>query len=79
MTSPVEYRLYKDDDGSSPLPGLAGDVALTPRADLALVMALIDTELSEPYSIFTYRYFIDSWPSMCYLVRSGGSASEGPC
>lgn len=36
--------------------------------DLALVMRLIDNELSEPYSIFTYRYFIYNWPNLCYLA-----------
>mmetsp|Transcript_12367 Transcript_12367/g.34730 ORF Transcript_12367/g.34730 Transcript_12367/m.34730 type:complete len:212 (-) Transcript_12367:311-946(-) len=36
--------------------------------DLDLVMALIDNELSEPYSIFTYRYFIYNWPNLCYLA-----------
>lgn len=32
------------------------------------IMALIDQELSEPYSIFTYRYFITLWPDLCFLV-----------
>jgi hypothetical protein len=32
-------------------------------------MALIDAELSEPYSIFTYRYFINNWRRLCFLVR----------
>lgn len=36
--------------------------------DLQLVMRLIDNELSEPYSIFTYRYFLYSWPHLCWLV-----------
>ncbi|MEW5318701.1 MAG: hypothetical protein WDW38_009900 [Sanguina aurantia] len=36
--------------------------------DLPTVMALIDNELSEPYSIFTYRYFLRNWPQLCYLV-----------
>ncbi len=32
------------------------------------VIRLIEKDLSEPYSIFTYRYFINNWPSLCYLV-----------
>lgn len=32
------------------------------------MMALIDNELSEPYSIFTYRYFIYNWPNLCFLA-----------
>lgn len=32
---------------------------------------LIDKDLSEPYSIFTYRYFIKQWPQLCYLAMEG--------
>lgn len=39
--------------------------------DLGLVMDLVDNELSEPYSIFTYRYFLNNWPSLCFLVHDG--------
>ncbi|EFN54431.1 hypothetical protein CHLNCDRAFT_14420, partial [Chlorella variabilis] len=35
------------------------------------VMGLIDNELSEPYSIFTYRYFLHNWPHLCFLVFKG--------
>lgn len=35
---------------------------------LLQVMSLIDNELSEPYSIFTYRYFLRQWPYLCYLA-----------
>lgn len=31
-------------------------------------MRLIQTELSEPYSIYTYRYFIYNWPKLCFLA-----------
>jgi len=33
-------------------------------------MKLIDEELSEPYSIFTYRYFLSQWPFLCHLAIS---------
>jgi peptide alpha-N-acetyltransferase len=36
--------------------------------DLPHVMRLIDAELSEPYSIFTYRYFLHQWPSLCIFA-----------
>lgn len=39
--------------------------------DLPLVMSLVDKELSEPYSIFTYRYFLQHWPQLCFLVYDG--------
>jgi N-alpha-acetyltransferase 30 len=38
--------------------------------ELGDVMELIDSTLSEPYSIFTYRYFINTWPTLCILTRS---------
>ncbi|KAK3236379.1 N-alpha-acetyltransferase mak3 [Cymbomonas tetramitiformis] len=41
--------------------------------ELPLVMDLIDKELSEPYSIFTYRYFINNWPQLCFLVLDQGT------
>lgn len=30
------------------------------------VIDLISVDLSEPYSIFTYRYFINQWPHLCF-------------
>mmetsp|Transcript_23689 Transcript_23689/g.51723 ORF Transcript_23689/g.51723 Transcript_23689/m.51723 type:complete len:195 (-) Transcript_23689:507-1091(-) len=41
--------------------------------ELHLVTDLIDKELSEPYSIFTYRYFINQWPQLCLLVLHNGT------
>ena len=35
---------------------------------LADIMALVSKDLSEPYSIFTYRYFLTNWPSLCTCV-----------
>lgn len=32
------------------------------------IMRLITKVLSEPYSIYTYRYFIHNWPKLCLLV-----------
>lgn len=32
------------------------------------IMALITKDLSEPYSVYTYRYFIHNWPKLCFLV-----------
>lgn len=31
-------------------------------------MDMIATELSEPYSIYTYRYFVLNWPELTYLA-----------
>lgn len=35
------------------------------------IMRLIQSELSEPYSIYTYRYFIYNWPKLCFLAAHG--------
>ena len=45
--------------------------------ELGDVMELIDNTLSEPYSIFTYRYFINTWPTLCILTRSRKPNHEG--
>lgn len=34
------------------------------------IMSLVDRDLSEPYSIFTYRYFLHNWPNLCFVVSS---------
>jgi len=31
------------------------------------IMKLIQKDLSEPYSIYTYRYFIHNWPKLCFF------------
>ncbi|XBJ15968.1 N-alpha-acetyltransferase MAK3-like [Triticum dicoccoides] len=43
---------------------------------LSLVMSLVDAELSEPYSIFTYRYFVYLWPQLTLLAFD---AKDGKC
>jgi len=35
------------------------------------IMRLIQKDLSEPYSVYTYRYFIHNWPNLCFLAMSG--------
>lgn len=30
-------------------------------SDMPEIMALVDAELSEPYTIYTYHYFLDTW------------------
>ena len=39
------------------------------------IMRLIQKDLSEPYSIYTYRYFIHTWPHLCFMV---GAAPRSP-
>lgn len=36
---------------------------------LESIRELIATDLSEPYSIYVYRYFLYQWGHLCYLAR----------
>jgi peptide alpha-N-acetyltransferase len=38
--------------------------------ELPGLMALFDKDLSEPYSVYTYRYFLYNWPDLCILARN---------
>ncbi|XP_030565392.1 N-alpha-acetyltransferase 30A [Drosophila novamexicana] len=41
------------------------------ESELKAIQHLIDKELSEPYSIYTYRYFVYNWPELCIFARHG--------
>ncbi|CDS05000.1 hypothetical protein LRAMOSA07530 [Lichtheimia ramosa] len=43
-------------------------VDYTSELQLPAVIQLIENDLSEPYSIYTYRYFIHNWPKLCFLA-----------
>jgi hypothetical protein len=32
------------------------------------IRELITKDLSEPYSIYVYRYFLFQWPELCWMV-----------
>ncbi|RCH84302.1 N-alpha-acetyltransferase 30 [Rhizopus stolonifer] len=38
---------------------------------LPSIIHLIENDLSEPYSVYTYRYFIHNWPNLCFLAMDG--------
>lgn len=35
---------------------------------LPAIRALISKDLSEPYSIYVYRYFLCQWAHLCFMV-----------
>jgi len=37
---------------------------------LPMVMRLMEKDLSEPYSVYTYRFFINNWPKLCWLAMA---------
>lgn len=39
--------------------------------DLLTIIGMIEKELSEPYPIMTYRYFVQNWPDLTMLVYHG--------
>ena len=47
--------------------------------EIERVMELIDAELSEPYSIFTYRYFLSQWPYLCHIAVTEGTQEYFGC
>ena len=38
---------------------------------LSAIRQLISTDLSEPYSIYVYRYFLHQWGDLCFMVSEG--------
>lgn len=38
------------------------------EADLQTIVSMISVELSEPYPIYTYRYFVQKWPELTFLA-----------
>jgi peptide alpha-N-acetyltransferase len=43
------------------------------ETQLDALRALISKDLSEPYSIFTYRRFLHGWPEFTLLAHAGGA------
>lgn len=52
---------------SNPLPPIEY-VQYESELQMPMIMRIIQKDLSEPYSIYTYRYFIHNWPKLCFLV-----------
>ena len=55
----------------SPLGNVCGQITYLgydSESQMPDIMRLIQKDLSEPYSIYTYRYFIHNWPKLCFLV-----------
>lgn len=46
-------------------------VAYQSERQMPDIMRLFQKDLSEPYSIYTYRYFIHNWPKLCFLAMDG--------
>jgi len=44
-------------------------VSFQTENQLDSIIHLIEKDLSEPYSVFTYRYFIHNWPELCIMAE----------
>jgi len=40
-------------------------------SQLEAIRSMISTDLSEPYSIYVYRYFLYQWGDLCYMAYDG--------
>lgn len=63
-------------DSGPPVVGLSENIEIefesyTSELQMPAIIKLIQADLSEPYSIYTYRYFIHNWPNLCFLARQG--------
>ena len=45
---------------------------------LPLIRDLISHDLSEPYSIYVYRYFLYQWGDLCFMVCSEAAINASP-
>ncbi len=51
-----------------------GQIDICPYAGESQIIQLIELiapQLSEPYSIFTYRFFLEGWRELCFLAHCG--------
>lgn len=46
---------------------------------LPAIRALISKDLSEPYSIYVYRYFLYQWGHLCFMVLEPRLLRPVPC
>ncbi|THU93830.1 acyl-CoA N-acyltransferase, partial [Dendrothele bispora CBS 962.96] len=48
------------------------------ESDLPHIMALVQSELSEPYVIYTFRYFLHQWPHLSFLAYPSDPSTSSP-
>jgi peptide alpha-N-acetyltransferase len=64
-----------DDGSGSPMKGgPITYVTYTSEEQLPGIIKLIEKDLSEPYSVYTYRYFINGWPELCFIAMHEGKS-----
>jgi len=74
LANAVEKASVKDEKEEEEGTGCSPNItylSYTDETQMPLIMRLIQKDLSEPYSIYTYRYFIHNWPQLCFLAMAG--------
>ncbi len=74
MTDLIDLAIFQSTDGGSST--TVRYIQYTIEDQMFGIMDMMEKELSEPYSIFTYRYFIHNWPNLCFLVRKAERTSN---
>lgn len=64
----LENNLQIQEDAQNDI----GIISYESELQMPEIMRLIQKDLSEPYSIYTYRYFIHNWPKLCFLATHEG-------
>ena len=70
LLQPVVAPVTSSDDVDQ-VAGHLSEIEYVPyESELQLpeIMRLMKADLSEPYSVYTYRYFIHNWPKLCLMV-----------
>uniref|UniRef100_A0A8R1HSZ7 N-terminal methionine N(alpha)-acetyltransferase NatC n=1 Tax=Caenorhabditis japonica TaxID=281687 RepID=A0A8R1HSZ7_CAEJA len=69
---PHDQHMISQDEAPRNEDELVGpNIRIIPYKDesqISAIMRLITKDLSEPYSIYTYRYFLHNWPEYCFLA-----------
>ncbi|KAI8726056.1 N-alpha-acetyltransferase 30 [Biomphalaria glabrata] len=65
-TTPSSYVIVENNSGSC----VITYEVYESEKQMPDIMRLITKDLSEPYSIYTYRYFIHNWPKLCFLAMA---------
>jgi peptide alpha-N-acetyltransferase len=67
----VVHQLLSTEGGVITISNYAGE------AQLPGIMDMMTRMLSEPYSVYTYRHFVEGWPSYALVAHDAGGALVG--
>mmetsp|Transcript_7783 Transcript_7783/g.14168 ORF Transcript_7783/g.14168 Transcript_7783/m.14168 type:complete len:186 (+) Transcript_7783:44-601(+) len=78
MTSTINYNKQDVTDGKVSVDEIEGIefIDYHDESQIDAVMSLVGRDLSEPYSIFTYRFFLHRFPELCILAVSKDHPTE---